>query len=148
MSEAGSKSNLIKKLKPLDALPIEHKFRVGIADVECIGAWIECKWMRSWPKNCDTSPVKFPHPLLKEQGIRARNRWKAGGLHMVCVQVGREWFFFSGLDIKDHFDKMTRPQMREKAILYFDKGLDRDRLIGFILQTSQDMLKDKFPEYL
>lgn len=128
------RSNFVKKLTPLDAVSIESpKTGIGIPDVNCIGAWFECKWLRRWPKGCETNPVKFEHPLMKEQGLWLYRRSMRGGLAMCVCQVGgREWFFFSGYTIRDHFDQMTRPQMIEQAVLYMPKGLEVQRLIDYV----------------
>lgn len=120
-------------MKSLDAISIEAPIRAGVPDVNYTGGWIECKWMKFWPKRADTNPVRFPHPLTKEQGIRAWKRTKAGGVSLVAAQVSREWFFFDGLDIRHHFDKMTRPEMKERAIFYMKNGMDKQELLKWIV---------------
>lgn len=133
MSEQGMRSGFVKKLSALDAQAIESPMTgLGIPDVNCVGAWFECKWLRKWPRNCDTSPVKFDHPLLKEQGVWLYRRSRAGGLAMVAAQVQREWFFFSGFTAKDKFGSMTRLEMREDAVLWMPKGLEVEKLIDYI----------------
>jgi hypothetical protein len=138
MSEAGMRSNLVAKLRDLDAVAIESRGTgIGIPDVNYIGGWIECKWLREWPKNADTRPVIFSHPLTIEQGIWLYRRSLKGGTCFVCCQVGREWFFFDGLTIKERFNKMTRGEMVQEALLYFDKGLDSVKLIAWLNQHSK-----------
>jgi len=131
------RQNLVKALRSLDAVPIENPMRAGTPDVNFIGGWIECKWMKFWPKGAETNPVRFSHPLTKEQGIWLARRWARGGTTLVCVQVSREWFFFSGETIKDHFNKMTRPQMKEQAMLYLPKGLEKERLVQWLMKISR-----------
>lgn len=104
----------------------------GIPDVNHIYGWIECKWLRDWPKTADTHPVIFNHPLTVEQGIWLWKRRCAGGQALVAAQVSHSWFFFDGMDIRHHFNKMTRPQMIERAELYFPKGLEVERLIKWL----------------
>lgn len=137
MSESGMRQNLVKALRPLDAMPIENKLRAGTPDVNFIGGWIECKWMKFWPKSADTNPVRFAHPLTKEQGIWLARRWARGGTTLVCAQVAREWFFFSGETAKDTFGKMTRPEMREEALLHLPNGLQAERLIQWLRSISR-----------
>jgi len=134
MSESDMRSNLVKKLKVLDPVAIESpKTGLGIPDMNFIEGWFECKWMRSWPKGCETNPVRFEHPLTKEQGVWLYRRSLAGGLAMcVCQVAGKEWFLFSGYTIKDRFNKMSRPEMQREAVLYMSNGLDVERLIDFI----------------
>lgn len=136
MSESGMRSNLVKALKPLDAVPIENQLRSGHPDINCIGADIECKWKKFWPKTCYTKPVRFDHPLSKEQGIWLNRRWLKGGLTLVAAQVSRQWFFFGGDVAKDVFGNLTRPEMEEIALLYFKKGLEKERLIEWIKFNS------------
>lgn len=138
MSEQSMRSNFVKKLSPLDAVAIESPMTgLGIPDVNCIGAWFECKWLRAWPKGCETNPVKFGHPLTKEQGIWLYRRSRAGGLAMVVAQVQREWFFWSGMTIRNRFDQMTRPEMIKEAVLYMPNGLEAERLIEYVRQFRE-----------
>ncbi len=135
------KSTLLRALAPLDPQCIESpKTGLGIPDVNFIGGWFECKQMDSWPKSADTSPVRFKHPLMKEQGVWLYRRARAGGLAMVCAKVSTSWFFFDGSWIKDKWDKMTRPEMIEQADLYFPKMLERDRLLSYIRNKSANSL--------
>lgn len=135
MSESSSRSNLIKNLRSLDAFAIESPTTgLGIPDVGCTLGFIECKWMRAWPKRADTHPVKFPHPLSEEQKIWLWRHCRKGGLAMVCCQVSKDWFFFDGQKMKDLdlWDNMTRPQMKEWAEIYFLNGLKGPELIQFL----------------
>lgn len=135
MSEASMRSNLVKKLRPLDAVAIESPTTgIGISDVNYTGGWIECKWLRSWPVRCDTQPVRFKHPLTKEQHIWTWRRERAGGTALICAQVSKSWFFWSGFKMKEEgwWDNMTRPQMIQNAELYFPNGLQADALIEFL----------------
>jgi hypothetical protein len=135
MSEASSRSNLVKKLSPLDAVAIESPSTgIGIPDINYTGGWIECKWMKTWPKSRETRPVRFPHPLTKEQQIWLWRRERKGGTALVCAQVSREWFFWSGLKMKEEnlWGNMTRPQMIDEAELYFPNGLNAEILIEYL----------------
>lgn len=139
MSEATMRSNLVKKLKPLDAVAIESPSTgLGIPDVNYIGGWIECKWMRAWPKEADTNPVRFPHPLSKEQQVWLWRREIRGGTALVAAQVQKSWFFWSGARIKENnlWNNMTRPDMIEQAELYFPNGLEVERLLSFLTARS------------
>lgn len=139
MSESGMRQNLVKVLKSFDAVPVENRLRAGHPDVNATCFDMECKWMKVWPKNCDVNPVRFPHSLTKEQGIWLARRWSRGGLTFVAVQVAREWFFFSGETAKDTFGTMTRPEMREEAMLHFPSGLEKERLVEWL--RSQILLR-------
>lgn len=132
MSESGMRQNLVKVLSSLDAVPIENKMRAGTPDVNFIGGWIECKWLKFWPVGADKNPVRFPHPLTIEQGLWLARRWMRGGTTLVCAQVSREWFFFSGQTAKDRFGHMNRLEMREEALLHFPSGLQKESLLTWI----------------
>lgn len=130
------RQNLVKALVSLDAVPIENHMRAGTPDINYIGGWIECKWMKFWPKTCDTKAIRFSHPLTKEQGLWLKRRWRRGGVTLVCVQVARDWFFFSGDTIKDQFNNMTRDQMIENSVFYSPSGLDKERVATWLKTFS------------
>lgn len=131
MSESGMRQNLCKALKELDAVPIENSLRAGTPDVNYNGGWIECKWLKLWPKYCNTRPVRFQHPLTKEQGLWLKRRRMRGGVALVAAQISRDWFFFDGIDIKDHFNKMNKDEMFEKAIFTM-KNMQKQELIQWL----------------
>lgn len=139
MSEAAMKSTLIKALAPLDPQCIESPVTgLGIPDVNFIGGWFECKNLDAWPKGADTNPVRFHHPLTKEQGVWLYRRSKAGGLAMVCAKVATDWFFFDGSWIKNKWHMMTRPEMMEMADLFMPRKLEQHRLLEYIRSRSEN----------
>lgn len=135
------KSVLVAALRSLDAVCIESPMTgLGIPDVNFIGGWFECKNLDAWPKGADINPVRFKHPLTKEQKVWLYRRSRAGGLAMVAAKVSRSWFFFDGIRIKDTWDLMTRPQMIEQATLYMPNGLEKHRLLDHISRNSDGSL--------
>ena len=139
MSEASMRSNLVGKLTVLNAVAIESPGTgLGIPDINFIGGWMDCKWMRYWPKNADTRPVKFPHPLSKEQQVWLWRRERYGGTALVVAQVSRSWFFWSGRHIKENklWGNMTRPQMIQEAELHFPNGLETNELLIYLSQKN------------
>lgn len=134
------KSILTKALASLDPVCIESpRTGLGIPDVNFIGGWFECKSLDSWPKGADNNPVRFPHPLSKEQGIWLYRRAKSGGFAMVCAKVSCSWFFFDGIWIKDRWGRMNRGEMILEADLYMQKKLEKDRLLQFIADRSESL---------
>jgi len=136
MSENSMKGTLIKRASKLDAVAIESPLTgLGIPDVNYTHGWIECKAMKYWPKGCETKPVRFEHPLSKEQQVWLYRRERAGGIALVCAKVSTTWFFWSGTTIKKEnlWDNMTRPQMYEKALKVFEKSLPQQELCDFLL---------------
>lgn len=133
------KSVLVKALSSLDAVCIESPMTgLGIPDVNFIGGWFECKNLDTWPKGADENPVRFPHPLTKEQGVWLYRRSRAGGLAMVCAKVSSSWFLFDGMWIKDRWAKMTRAEMILSADLYMERGLNKDLLLKYIAARSEN----------
>ena len=133
------KSVLTKALSSLDPVCIESpKTGIGIPDVNFIGGWFECKNLDAWPKGADLNPVKFKHPLSKEQGIWLYRRASAGGFAMGCAKVSCSGFCFDGIWIKDRGYKMTRGEMILKADLYMPNKLDKEKLLDFIAKRSEN----------
>lgn len=135
MSENSMKGTLVKRASPLDAVSIESPMTgLGIPDVNYVHGWIECKAMKLWPKGCEINPVKFTHPLSKEQQVWLYRRERAGGIALVCVKVSTTWFFFSGRTIKENnlWDNMTRPQMYHWALKVFEGSLPQKELCAFL----------------
>lgn len=139
MSESSQRSYLVKKLAPLDAVAIESPTTgKGIPDVNTICGWIECKWLRAWPKGCETNPVRFQHDLTKEQQVWLWRRWKRGGSAYVMAKVSKEWFLWDGYIFKEHglWNNMTRPEMIQWSRLHFSNGLVSETLIQFLKENS------------
>lgn len=143
MSEADSRQILVRTLKPLDAISIETKIRAGVQDVNFAWGWIECKYLKTWPKTADTSPVRFSHGFMPAQIVRARKRAAAGGVSLLCAQVQKDWFFFQGEKMGPLFGNLTRPQMTEEASIVFWGGLRQKELIEFLRHTALTSLMAK-----
>ena len=132
------RKNLVKRLKRVDAVAIESPLTgIGIPDVSYIGGWLECKWLRAWPKRAMTHPVKFGHPLSKAQKVWLARHCRRGGVAMCVIQVGREWFFYDGIKIGDLWGNMTKPQMIEESLLHFPNGLQTGDLLEFLITMSR-----------
>lgn len=139
MSENNNcRARLVRELKCLSAMPVENRVRPGTPDINYVGGWIECKYMKVWPKGADKNPVRFPHPLLQTQKVWIRKRRMATpeSTIFVCALVATEWFFWDGLFAVDHFEKMTRPEMKENALFYM-KGFNRERLVDWLISISK-----------
>lgn len=145
MSESNMRKRLVLGLKPLDALPIESHMRAGVPDIECLVGWIECKFIPKWVRGCDKNPVRLPHPLMPAQGVFANRRTRLGGISLICIKVGRnEWFFFDGLKAKDQMGELTRPEMKQAALKYFETGLNDKELVDWLKQLWYTKASDKF----
>lgn len=134
MSESRARSTLVKKLRPLDAQPMEVKGREGVPDVEHIYGWIEIKYKPRWPTRMKADTViKFPHKLMPSQKLWLRRRARRGGAAVLCAKVDRDWFFWSASTFDlDLFDNMTRSQMIASADRYYSKTLREKDLIPWL----------------
>lgn len=117
------RQKVVKALKSLDAVSVETKLEDGIPDINYINGWIECKWLRRWPKR-STTVVRLDHPLMPHQQAWLRRRRNRGGRAWVLLQVGREWLLFDGATAGDVIGKSTRQELTQKAMAYWGNGLN------------------------
>jgi hypothetical protein len=89
------RQSVVKALRELDAISVENKVYPGTPDVNYIGGWMELKWLRRWPKNCDESPVKIDH-FTPQQRVWLKRRWRRGGAAWLLLQVRTDWLIFDG----------------------------------------------------
>ena len=135
MAESDMRKNLCNQLKKLDAFAVENPARPGTPDINFIGGWIECKWLRKWPTRIGT-PVKLDHPLLTGQKVWIRRRNRRNGRAWVMLQCGREWLLFKGDVACDSLGTSTRAELYRHAYAHWTAGLDADELIA-ILETCR-----------
>ena len=135
MSESGQRSTVCKTLKSLDARAVENRVGPGTPDVNYAEGWIELKWMRRWPENCDESPVLLPH-YTQQQRVWHKLRWRKGGHVYVLLQVAREWLLFDGDIAAEHVGRVNRQELITFARHYWPKGLNKTELIR-CLTTSR-----------
>lgn len=128
MAEHDMRRKLIQVLKPLHAVPIENRAWPGTPDINYAEGWIECKWLRAWPKKADTS-VKLDHPLLDEQRVWLRQRCCRGGKAWVMLQCKREWFLFWGETAAFQIGIATREMLMHHAMKYWPNGLNERELL-------------------
>lgn len=132
MSEQNMRRRLVNELRLLDAVSVETKLEDGIPDVNYIDGWIECKWLRSWPKR-DSTPVRLDHPLMPHQRAWLSRRNIRNGKAWVMLQCGREWLLFKGEKyITSKIGNVTKEELIKIAYVYWPNGLDREELIDAI----------------
>jgi len=134
MSESNMRTKLVQVLSELDACAVENPAGPGTPDINFIGGWIECKWLRAWPKRPGTV-VKLDHPLLPSQKVWINRRIRRGGKAWVMLQCGREWLLFKGDYAVKYLGKSTRRELYQWAHVHWEKGLSIDELIA-IIETS------------
>jgi hypothetical protein len=128
MSEQGMRQTLIEALRPLDGVSVENPACPGTPDINYVEGWIECKWLRSWPKKADT-PVRLEHPLKDNQRAWLRRRRIHKGRVWVLLQCKREWFLFYGEVAAEHLGYVCRAKLFLVAYKYWSHGLNTDELI-------------------
>lgn len=127
MAERDMRTELVRMLSPLDGQAVENRANPGCPDVEFIGGWIECKWLRAWPKREDT-PVRLDHPLLPTQKVWIRKRACRGGKVWVMLRCRREWFLLDGLIAVKYLGTATRVSLSNLAVKHWQDGLDESEL--------------------
>ena len=135
MAESNMRKNLCNQLKKLDAIAVENPCGPGTPDVNFIGGWCECKWLRAWPKRPGTL-VKLDHPLLKSQKVWIRRRIRRGEQAWVMLQWKWEWLLFKGDVACNTLGTSTRAELYAYAYHVWYTGLDADKLIA-ILETNR-----------
>jgi hypothetical protein len=128
MSEAGMRRKLVDSLRVLDAVPVENRVGPGTPDVNYSEGWIECKWLRHWPRKFET-PVALDHPLLPEQRAWLQRRRKRNGAAWVMLQCRREWFLFDGAIAAQYLGYVTRDELCKLATKWWPDGLNEMELV-------------------
>ena len=117
MSESDMRGKVVRALRSLDAVSVENKVYPGTPDVNYIGGWVELKWLRSWPRNADTDPVKIKH-FTPQQRVWLKRRWRRGGRAFLLLQAGgRDWLLFDGVTAAQIVGRVTRPELFERALM-------------------------------
>lgn len=135
MAEHDMRTNLCNRLKKLDAIAVENPARPGTPDINYIGGWIECKWLRAWPKRVGTV-VKLDHPITSNQKVWIKRRNRRDGRAWVMLQCGREWLLFKGDVACEYLGMLTRAELYSRAYAVWKNGLCTDELIA-ILETCR-----------
>ena len=132
MSEQTMRSRVVRLLAPLDGMAVENPVRPGTPDINYIPGWIECKWMRAWPKNADVAPVLMPH-FTKQQRIWLKRRVRAGGEAWLMLQVRREWLIFRGDIAAKIVGYANKPELIVSAARYWENGLVEKELLSWLI---------------
>jgi hypothetical protein len=134
MSESNMRQRLVKELRPLHAIAVENPAGIGTPDINFVLGWIECKWLRNWPKRHDTI-VKLQHDLTLEQRVWAKERISKGGNAWVILQCKRDWLIFRGDKAAKLIGNATRVQLLHNADAVLN-GLKQTELIEALNATK------------
>jgi hypothetical protein len=131
MSEQAMRQRVVRALKVLDAFSVENPAYPGTPDLNYVEGWIECKWLRHWPKRANTV-VKLQHELMKHQQVWLERRRRAGGQAWVMLQCGREWLLFDGATAGRIIGQGTRQQLLDSASRVWTNGLVDEELVEYL----------------
>lgn len=123
------RQQLVKALKPLNAVSVENGVGPGTPDINYAEGWIECKWLRNWPKKAETI-VRLGHPLMPDQIAWIKRRVAHGGTVWVMLQCKREWLLFYGLTAIAVLGHCYHKDLRAAAYNVWPNGLNVDELIS------------------
>ena len=122
------RGKIVKLLSGLNAFAVENIALVGTPDINYIEGWIECKWLREWPRR-ESSPVVLDHPLKLEQKLWIHKRKKKGGNCWVLLQCRRDWLLFDGAVARNILGEATKTELFEQATLFWTSGINKEELI-------------------
>ena len=125
MSEQGMRGRINKILKLQDAVSVENPAYPGTPDINYVEGWLELKWMKRWPKNCDKSPVLIEH-FTPQQRAWLLRRWKRGGNAFLLLQVGREYLLFNGRIASEIVGRADRDTLRQNVVGHWMNGLNTE----------------------
>jgi hypothetical protein len=98
--------------------------------------WIELKEVDGWPKRLDTK-FDIEH-FTSDQRIWHRRRWAAGGISYVFVQIGRDYFLFSGLWAAKYIGTMDSLHTANGALAVWRGSMNKTELLGWLTLPSQN----------
>jgi hypothetical protein len=128
------RSNIVKMLAPLNAIPVENPARPGTPDVNYVEGWIELKWLRSWPKRPETV-ILIDH-YTTQQRLWAYKRRKAGGQSWFLLQCKREWILLDGAVAAFTVNRSTKAELISACVAYWGTGLNDRELIYYLKQRQ------------
>jgi penicillin-binding protein-related factor A (putative recombinase) len=142
MAESSLSRYVTKGLRKLGADVTRHEDIVtkGVPDVsygmQGVNGWIELKEIK-WKKRRTTGN---DIGLSPEQRLWLRQRGKQGGRCFVLVRAteSREYFLFSWRSVPKFGDmKITREEMHQHALRYWNKAINMDELVDELTQKER-----------
>lgn len=109
-------------LKPFDAVAVENPAYPGTPDVNYVEGWIELKWLRRWPSNAWTAPVRLDHFTPQQRTWLLRRSRRGGNVH-VLLQVGREHLLFRAPEAAALLGRAPRQELYDNALRHWPDGL-------------------------
>lgn len=131
MSEQTMRARVVRALRPLDAISVENRVGPGTPDVNYAEGWLELKWIRRWPRNCDEDPVLVDHFTPQQRSWLLRRHRRGGNIHLL-LQVGQEHLLFRAPEAVALLGRATRPELMRGALVHWTSGLPSRELIEWL----------------
>lgn len=131
------RSQVVKWLKPLNAVSVENPVCPGTPDVNYGGdgteGWLELKSIDAWPAN-STTALRIEH-YSPQQRVWHVRRSRVGGNVYVLVKVASDWFLLEGMDAARELGKVPRARLEELALNWWDSS-PKEGLLKFLKNIS------------
>lgn len=147
MKESDMRRALLKKFRlanPMShVVAVENDVLPGYPDIEGVvnrfGFVIELKLIQSWPVRPRT-PVRISH-FTKQQKLFLRSRWRAGGAAFLLLRVvdSKEWLLFSGSDVREIGETLTKGELLSLAEKVWFHKLDAKELTEVMKEVRNDL---------
>ena len=130
-NEAAMRRRVCKALKPLHAVPIENICQTGTPDIALVGAWIECKRIKEWPKREETK-VNFRH-FTPKQKEWIEQHISCGGIVYVLLQIDKDWYLLDGSMAVENLGNLSREEMEFHSVWISKSKFDGRDLREFLV---------------
>jgi hypothetical protein len=114
--------NLYMKRFDLDPISVENSAYPGTPDINFCEGWIECKWVKNYPKKEDT-PIIIDH-YTPQQKAWIHRRARKGGNVWVMICIGGDWHLLDGLTAFRYLGKITAQELKDLSTWWSNTGLN------------------------
>ena len=128
-AEATMRSKLVLAMRRFHAFPVENRgVAPGTPDINYVGGWIECKYIKQWPSRVSTK-VKV-RKFTNQQRWWHLHRRVAGGTSWFLLRVGvKTWVLLDGATAAINVDNVSKKKLLELSTYH---GSSLDELIEVI----------------
>ena len=133
MTEARWRSQLIKLLKFIHAVPVENAAGEGTPDVNTVYGWLELKLLDRWPPRGGPVGPKLLRPM---QRVWLRTRCAHAGSAWVLVRIGDEVLMLWGAWAAEHLGTTNKEQLLAAAVAHWPARVDIMQLVEHLKRCS------------
>lgn len=127
------RSQLIKLLKPIHAVPVENAAEEGTPDVNTVYGWLELKLLDRWPVRGGAVGAKLLRPA---QRTWLRTRCAHAGSAWVLLRVANEHLLLWGAWAAEHLGRTNKEQLVEAAVAYWPAQVTPELMISHMRRAS------------